>query len=304
MQGAFPDSTVYTFDDFRYTLLMTALRIVIRGRVERGEFGIPLRRTTEMLEKIGVQYHINPATNDEQTDFVLFFQSYPHEFLPEYLSHLRQNHPFAPFFFVLGVCCGGMLRTARPLDSPFYCYAHEWIDWEIDQIRRFLTDQSSLFALPLTVENDEIALWRETDGRRHTADGIRFGDTVTGSLLPSLILTHFGPFGNDSAMNLLIADEQHQQGHEPIFSGRMLPESFSGNIFADADDSPPEIILESIQRLRRRFVDNDFAVYIDSPRINEKIDYTRAGVTRILPKIRQGGRSSEYRSQETECPAS
>ena len=87
-------------------------------------------------------------------------------------------------------------------------------------------------------------------------------------------------------MNRLLFDEYKRLGYEPIFSGKTLPDAFTGKILADADDSPPEKILETIQRLRRQFADNDFTVYIDSPRIDEKNGYIQAGVTRVLPKIR------------------
>ena len=73
---------------------------------------------------------------------------------------------------------------------------------------------------------------------------------------------------------------------EIFVRGKTLPEAFEGKILADADDSPPEKILESLQRFRHRFADNDFTVYIDSPRIDEKNDYIRAGITRIVPKMR------------------
>ena len=256
---------------------MTVPKIVIRGRVERGEFEKPFRQCIEMLERVGVPYALNPTITDEPLDFALFFQSYPYEFIPADLTHLRSTNPFAPFFFVLGACCEGMLRTVGPLDSPFYCYVHGWNGKAIEQIRWFLTDQPSMFSLPLTAENDEMVQWLnpvDQDGRRQT------------TLPPSLILTRYGPFGNDSAMNLLIADEQARLGREPIFSGKTLPVAFEGSIFADADNSPLEKILESIQRLRHRFADNDFTVYVDSPRIDEKNGYMRAGVTRILPKMR------------------
>ena len=302
---------------------MTTPRVIIRGRHERREFCEPFRQCIEMLEKSGVEYHVNPtrmsgglmppdelAFSGEPTppDFVLFFQSYPHEFPKAELAQLRRNNPFAPFFYVLGVCCEGMLRTAGPLDSPFYCYAHGWSGREIEQMRLFLTDQPSLFSLPLTAGGDEIAQWvKIRDGRRQTADGSRGAPAplvVCPSLasaavcclpsavspavcrLPSLILTHFGPFGNDSAMNRLLAEEHERLGYETLFSGKTLPDVFTGRILADADDSPPEKILESIQRLRRQFADNDFTVYVDSPRIDEKNGYVQAGVTRVLPKIR------------------
>jgi hypothetical protein len=149
-------------------------------------------------------------------------------------------------------------------------------------MRLFLTDQPSLFSLPLTAENDEIAQWQyqTTDGRRQTAAE---GHSEESS--KCLILTHFGPFGNDSAMNQLIADEQKRLGFEPVFSCLLPPAFCRLPILADADNSPREKILESIQRLCRQFADNDFTVYVDSPRIDEKNDYIRAGVTRILPKI-------------------
>ena len=261
---------------------MTSLRLIIRGRHERKEFQEPHRQCTEMLESIGVPYSTD---TDEPIDFALFFQSYPHEFLKSDLAYLRRENPFAPFFFVLGACCEGMLRTAGPLDSPFYCYAHTWNDEKIEQIRRFLTDQPSVFALPLTAENDEIALWW-TDGRRQTADGSREPATVSPENRKCLILTQFGPFGNDSAINQLIADEQRQLGFAPEFCRHLPSADCRLPIFADADDSPREKILETIQRLRRQFADNDFTVYVDSPRIDEKNDYMKVGVTRILPKIR------------------
>ena len=249
---------------------MTVARVIIKGRCERREFCEPFRQCTEMLEKIGVECHVNSThmsgghtLPDELTppDFVLLFQSYPHEFPKSDLVRLRRANPFAPFFFILGVCCEGMLRTAGPLDSPFYRYAHGWSGKEIEQIRLFLTDQPSLFALPLTVENDEIAQWETTSTR---AGGLC---PLTAQPLV-LILTHFGPFGNDSAMNRLIFDENERLGCAPIFSGKTLPKTFKGKIVADADDSPPEKILETIQRLRRQFADNDFTVYVDSPRFH------------------------------------
>ena len=253
---------------------MSAPYVIIRGRCERKEFTEPFRQCTETLESIGAQYNVNPAKIDEPADFVLFFQSYPHEFAKTELLHLRQCNPFAPFFFILGVCCEGMLRTAGPLESPFYRYVHGWDGNETEQIRLFLMDQPSLFALPLTTENDEIAQILPSVGSRQP------------SLQPSLIVIHFGPLGNDFAMNQLIADEQKRLGYEPVFSGKRLPDSFAGRILADADDSPPKKILETIQRLRRQFADNDFTVYINSPRFDEKNSYIQAGVTRILPKIR------------------
>jgi hypothetical protein len=266
-----------------------------------------------MLEQIGIPCRVNPASASEPADFVIFFQSYPHEFLPSDLMQLRRKNPFAPFFFVLGTCCEGMLRTAAPLDSPFYRYVHEWDGTETEQLRAFLTDQPSLFALPLTAGSDEIALWLTAGikGSPSTA-GRWVGDSrlitrtfecgvphvaarrsatyhntgVPAKLLPKcLILTHFGPFGNDSAMNRLLADEQEQLGYKPVFSGKTLPKAFVGKIVADADNSPTEKILKTIKSLRRRFADNDFAVYVDSPRINEKTGYIQAGVSHILPKI-------------------
>jgi len=257
---------------------MTVPAVVIKGRIERKEFAEPFRQCAKMLETIGVQYHVNPASTNEPEDFALFFQSYPHEFSSSDLEQLRRANPFAPFFFVLGVCCEGMLRTAAPLASPFYCYVHAWNDGETEQIRLFLTEQPSIFALPMTAENDEIAV------SRIVCDALE--SRTAGGAANCLILTQFGPFGNDSAMNQLIADEQRRLGYKPVLGGKMLPESFSGKIFADVDDSPREKILDSIQRTRRRFADNEFTVYVDSPRIDEKEDYVQAGVTMVLPKMR------------------
>ena len=290
--------------DYGTLSCMTGLRVIIRGRWVRKEFAEPYRQCADMLEKFGTELLINPVESDEPVDFAIFFQSYPHEFSKTDLMRLRRTSPFAPFFFILGVCCEGMLRTAGPLDSPFYRYAHGWNGKEPEQIRLFLTNQPSLFSLPLTAENDEIAQWEnpiESTSPIPSEERIRVkdeGDQWACSPHPNplpkgegrvkrcLILTHFGPFGNDSAMNGLLADEYDRLGYEPVFSGKSLPNSFTGRILADADDLPTKKILESIQRLRRQFADNDFTVYVDSPRIDEKIDCIQAGATRILPKLR------------------
>lgn len=261
---------------------MATWKGIIRGRVERAEFKEPFGQCVSLLKSVGVPFLVNPRDGNEPADFFIFFQSYPHEFPAFKWKNLRRFHPFAPCFFVLGVCCEGMLRTAQRLDSPFYCYAHGEIDWELEQLSRFLSDQPSLFSLPATTENDEIVLWAHPiDLRQKEKDLEKLGKNC-------LILTQFGAFGNDSAMNRLIADEQKQQGYKPIF-WRDRTKSFLPlpvPIIADADDSPAEKILNSIQRLRQQFADNEFTVYIDSPRINEKNAYRRAGVTRILPKGR------------------
>ena len=258
---------------------MTVSLVIIKGRYERKEFNIPFRQCTEMFEIADIEYRINPANTIEPADFVLFFQSYPHEFSQAELSRLRSVCPDAPFFFVLGICCEGMLRTVGPIYSPFYRYVHAWSNKEIEQIRLFLQGDHN-----------------GVDDRWHILESSRDENNVVAHNLPFaasyplpqhvLILTHFGPFGNDSAMNQLIFDEQKRLGGKPIFSGKLLPETFAGTIFADADDSPMERILESIRRLRCLFADNDFTVYLNSPRIDEKDGYTKAGVTRILPKIR------------------
>ena len=256
---------------------MAEPKVFIYGRIERREFEEPFRQCTEMLENIGAWYCANPAVVEDRVDFALFFQSYPHEFSRLELKQLRRTNPFASFFFVLGTCCEGMLRTAGLLDSPFYTYVHGWSGREPEQIRLFLIDQPSIFSLPQTAGNDEIAQWLHQAACHPPSAVCR---------QPSLILTHFGPFGNDSAMNRLLADEQERLGNDPVFSGKMLPESFSGRILADSDNSPREKILESIQRIRHRFADNEFTVYVDSPRIDEKNGYLRAGATQVLPKIR------------------
>ncbi|MCL2004671.1 MAG: hypothetical protein FWG73_00765 [Planctomycetaceae bacterium] len=258
---------------------MPTSTVIIKGRTERREFAEAYRQACDAFAQLGLAPQLNPSSA-QIADFFLFFQSYPYEFLPSELTQLRRDNPLAPFFFVLGACCEGMQRTASPPDSPFYVYAHAWSTQDAEQIRLFLTDQRSLFSLPLTAGADEVALCRITCGIACDAPK-RVGDAAN-----CLILTHFGPFGNDAAMNLLLADEHRHLGYEPVFSGEMPPDAFSGIILADADNSPAEKILDSIQRLRCRLADNDFTVYIDSPRIDEKSAYVQAGATRVLAKMR------------------
>lgn len=270
--------------------IVTTTQVIILGRVDRREFNGPLQQCTEMLTQLAASYEFHQRSFGEPIDFAFFFQSYPHEFLQSELLLLRRSNPFAPFFFILGTCCEGMLRTAGPLDSPFYCYAHAWSPNVTEQIRLFLSDLPSLFSLPITTENDEIALWHNpcsaTPSPRPNLPSMREGRCTANTLEKCLILTQFEHFGNDYAMNQFLADEQSRLGFAPVFSEKQLETPFLGKIVASADNAPCEKISESIQRLRQRFADNDFTVYVDSPRINEKEDYLRAGATRILPTIR------------------
>ena len=261
--------------------------VVIKGQINRREFEVPFQLCACTLKQMGVSYCVNTNVGHAggAVDFFLFFQSYPNEFPPSGLAQLRRENPFAPFFFVLGAGCEGMLRTAGPIDSPFYVYAHAWNENYVTQLRLFLNNQPSLFSLPTTAEQDEVALfWTKPSKHPNPAtEKTHPSESSPPSSPYCLILTRHGPFGNDPAMNQLIADEQRRIGCRPVFSATP---PFDGIIVADLNHAPKKKILESIKSLRRQFADNDFTVYVDSPRIEEKSDYIQTGVTRVLAKLR------------------
>jgi hypothetical protein len=90
------------------------------------------------------------------------------------------------------------------------------------------------------------------------------------------VVSHFGPLGNDAAMNRYLADYWQSLGYRIV--RRILPKSPPVLLVAAADDSPFSVILESIQSLKAKFADNDYAVCINSPRIAEKTELGKLGV--------------------------
>ncbi|MDR3183200.1 MAG: hypothetical protein LBT89_09840 [Planctomycetaceae bacterium] len=118
---------------------------------------------------------------------------------------------------------------------------------------------------PVTLEN-----WQYVHGIAHfDAAPEQTTDAV-------YVVSHFGALGNDAAMNRYLADDWQSLGYRLV--RQILPESPPVLLVAAADDSPFPVILESIQSLKAMFADNDYAVYINSPRIAEKTELGKLGV--------------------------
>ncbi|MDR2754409.1 MAG: hypothetical protein LBC20_01760 [Planctomycetaceae bacterium] len=243
--------------------------IPILGSIHRSEFTSIYRGIMEMIPDSVSEYSCS-----------ILFQSYPGEFSQAVVNRLIALEPLAPILLFLGSASEGELRTGRPLQGCFRFYVHQWNEEYQHQLFLYWNGKPSLFTLPRTLENDEIAIF-------HTVSASCPANNRKNNPLSSrnaLIISRFETLGNDSAMNQFLADFYRQQGFETSFWVQNTAISLDGKIIADTDDSPFSKILESLQRLRRKFADSTITVYINSPRINEKIDLRNAGVNEIISK--------------------
>lgn len=121
------------------------------GKMERAEFWKIAEFFRTAAEESG-------CSKDIQRCFVLF-QSYPYEFSQELVDDLLRKHPLIPILLVAGAGCEGEVRTGKPLQGVFRCYASEWDASYENEFRKLLTEKKSLFSLPKTAGNDEIAVY-------------------------------------------------------------------------------------------------------------------------------------------------
>ncbi|MDR2439746.1 MAG: hypothetical protein LBE12_10315 [Planctomycetaceae bacterium] len=243
--------------------------IPILGNIHRSEFISIYRGIIEMI----------PDSVSEYSGSILF-QSYPGEFSQAVIDRFIVLEPLAPILLFLGSASEGELRTGYPLQGCFRFYVHQWNEEYQHQLFLYWSGKPSLFTLPRTSENDEIAIFHTVS----TSCPANNRKNIIPSHRSVLIVSRWGTLGNDSAMNQFLADFYRQQGFTTHFGNQNTTISFDGKIIADTDDSPFPKILESIQRLRRKFADSTITVYINSPRINEKIDLRNAGVDEIISK--------------------
>ncbi|MDR0520226.1 MAG: hypothetical protein LBH00_00055 [Planctomycetaceae bacterium] len=228
---------------------------VIIGRIHREELSLPFQQTAAVLHDAGIACNINPAS-PVSADFIFFFQSYPYEFSKKTLQRWRETAPLASRFFILGTCCEGMMRTAPIIDSPVYTYVHSWNKhgWKPEYLRAISRTPPVSVPSSANTEKQDVC-----------------------------ILSSFGPFGNDPAMNLFLA-ERYGKDQRHIFPVSKIPPFFSGVIIADTDDSPPANILSALQRLRTQFIRHEITLYVHSPRLHEKKDLYLAGASAVLDK--------------------
>ncbi|MDR0703613.1 MAG: hypothetical protein LBF88_01355 [Planctomycetaceae bacterium] len=242
----------------------------ILGNVYRSEFASIYRRIIEIV----------PDSVSEHSCSILF-QSYPDEFSQAIVDQLIIAEPLSPILLFLGSASEGEARTGHPLVGCFRFYVHQWNEKYLHQLSLYWNGKPSLFTLPRTVENDEIAIFHAISACCPVND---CKNASISSHRNALIVSRFGTLGNDSAMNQFLAIFYRQQGFDADFLNWSGGSLFDGMIIADADDSPFPKILESVQRLRCDFADSRITVYINSPRINEKNDLRDAGVDEIISK--------------------
>jgi hypothetical protein len=247
--------------------MLTSPVVPIFGDVYRSEFVSIYRRILEVVPDL-VEHSCS-----------ILFQSYPGEFSQEFVDRLIMLEPLSPILLFLGSALEGELRTGFPLVGCFRFYVHQWNEEYLHQLFLYWRGEISFFSLPRTVENDEIAIFRSFSSSCFVGGG---------DIRRVLVVSRFGAFGNDLAMNRFLVFFYRCCGFEAdFFDGRVF---FSGGslfdvmLIADVDDSPFPKILESVQRLRCDFADSRLTVYINSPRINEKNDLREAGVDVIISK--------------------
>jgi hypothetical protein len=90
------------------------------------------------------------------------------------------------------------------------------------------------------------------------------------------IVSQYGAFGNDAAMNRYFLDYWQSQGYNAaLWNGQEQRKQTSAaptnvQFVLDADDSPLTVLIEQIQRLQLQHPKSQFAVYLQSPRIHER----------------------------------
>jgi len=240
-------------------------------------------------------------------DFFILLQCYPSQFSISDIVALKKNNPFSPVLLISGCCCEGAARTAPVLPDVFRFYTFQVNEQLCAGVSSFLIGKNSLFTPPYPVSDEEIILCQANGRHNSKHNGTKPAACTSFQSPPTdkqycdkqycdkryrdkqyrqcCIVNRFGPLGNDSTMNDLLADIYRHQGFTILPNLNQLPENFDGKIVADVDDSPFPQILESFQRIRGRFADSDITGYINSPRINEKNVLRNAGVNLVFPKL-------------------
>jgi hypothetical protein len=256
--------------------------MVLLGNYHRAEF-IELYR-----QHLPLHRNDRGRIDNRDNNCSVVFQSYPGEFSQSAINRLIIAEPFAPILLFLGAACEGEMRTGCPLNGCFRLYVHQWNDFYRHQLSLHINGNPSLLSLPRTAENDDIVLFQtEAESRWNIRNRVQIQNQTQNR--KCVIVSRLGCLGNDFEMNRFFADFYSRQGFRTrIADSKMLQslagQSFNGIILADIDDSPFWRILQSVQRLRRVFTDSKIAVYINSPRINEKIELQQFGVDEIFSK--------------------
>jgi hypothetical protein len=220
-------------------------------------------------------------------DIIFVVQSYPDQFTHEFMLRVRRNWSFVPVIFLLGVECGGEVRTGDPLSGSLRIYSYEWNDFWHGQLRKYAAGERTLFDLPQTSGDDEIIAAAIAQERENFLRKKLKGSSIDSELGVSggicLVVSCDGVLGNDRSMNQLLADYARSFGYRCEYNYRRVcgsPEL----VLIDVDDSCFCDILEAVRVLRGKFVDSEFRVYVNSPRSEEILELRKIGVAEVVPK--------------------
>ena len=255
----------------------------IVGHQSRAEFSAPLHCIETILasESWNISTFSQIPRSLSESRLIVLMQSYPGEFSDRHFFSIKTQIPLAPVILIAGTCTEGELRTGRPLPGCFRLYAYQWSVFYAKELSNLLQGSRSVFALPLTYESEEVIL----EENRFFGKNRQCAQNDKNSCDKSCyIVFRQGPFGNDSAMNRLLAEQCRKKYQTVILDRKKIDKSFCGNILVDVDDSSFYEILKAVQSLRADFADAEIKLYINSPRINEKNALQEAGANVILAK--------------------
>lgn len=249
------------------------------GRKAQGEFKAVLQkihRQTTVVEFERIHDAALFLQNNSSPSLLLLLQAWPGCFNQRNISALKKIAPLTPLLILLGAAAEGEARTGYDLPNVNRLYINDWNDFHDKQLENLEQNRPVVWSSPLPHEDDEVIL-QMIGGKSGNSAALRI--RLFDNDFPRFVLSKFGPLGNDSEMNRMIAAYFSSC---PVMD--VLSISSPCHLFADADDSPFEEIFKAVQRLRHRFADADITVYINSPRFHEKIGLLKAGADRILPK--------------------
>lgn len=252
---------------------------LIGGYIDRLEFQDAFRSIADLLEKHQWESQKSstiPTQPCREPSLIILFQSYPEQFSSTKLNEYRKFAPLTPVLLFSDANSEGSQRTSRFLKGLFSFYVYQFNDNILSELECYISGNKSVFDFPATTEEDDFILQCST---------VAFSDNTILSGQNCHILRYYGPFGNDSSMNQFLADYCRQRGAIVCQTHEMVDSSFNGIILADSDDSKIHQITEAIQRLRMNYADAKINVYMNSPRIDEKLVFLNAGANCILPKF-------------------
>ena len=257
------------------------LDILLVGQVHRDEFADAI----VFLCRLG-EVHLTPRLEEAVQQvrqgsvlpqLVVLLQSRPGEFLDKKVHQLRAAAPLARLVTLLGSWCEGEMRTGVPLQGMVRLYWHEWEPVCDRELVRLIEEKNaskpatttvSTWAMPVTASDEERLL---ANRQVHLPPGSGLVAIDSAS----------------SAMASWIADACEQQGYSVFLSGchREKTANLRGVDVVIVDASEGNRAERArIEELQARWLSARMMVLLDFPRICQRRDLQRRGVTTIVSK--------------------